>query len=234
MIRGLDTIEQSLDVLLKRQENTSGNIANVNTTGYQAKQLFQSTLKEVQFVNHQGGSTVSEKQNIGGFTFGNAIDGSYIDRSKGTMNETGRNTDFAVNSDGYFTVRMNDGTLAYTRNGNFKLNDQNQYITQEGYQVVGANGQAVSANDNPDFRIVNVANEQQLTDAGNGYYTTNQNVQIDANPNVMQGYLEQSNVSMSDEMVTLMQTGREFEANQKVLSSTNETLDKAVNSLGKV
>ena len=58
-------------------------------------------------------------------------------------------------------------------------------------------------------------------------------MQVDTNPNVMQGYLEQSNVSMSDEMVTLMQTGREFEANQKVLSSTNETLDKAVNSLGK-
>ncbi|MFT8948823.1 MAG: flagellar hook-basal body complex protein [Liquorilactobacillus hordei] len=234
MIRGLDTVEQNLDVLLKRQENTSGNIANVNTTGYQAKQLFQSTLKEVQFENHQGGPNVSELQNIGGFTFGNAIDGSYVDSSKGSMKETGRATDFAVNSDGYFTVRMNDGSLAYTRNGNFKLNDQNQYMTQEGYQVIGTNGQAITASNNPAFRIVSIPNEQQLTDAGNGYYTTNQNVQINTNPNVMQGYLEQSNVSMSDEMVRLMQTGREFEANQKVLSSTNETLDKAVNSLGKV
>jgi len=42
MIRGLDVLSRNISLLQKRQETTSSNIANVNTTGYQAKTLFQS------------------------------------------------------------------------------------------------------------------------------------------------------------------------------------------------
>lgn len=53
-------------------------------------------------------------------------------------------------------------------------------------------------------------------------------------PVIQQGALEQANVAVADEMVAMIQTSREFEANQKVLSSTNQTLQKAVNELGKI
>jgi len=55
MIRGLDVLSRNISLLQKRQETTSGNIANVNTTGYQAKTLFQSALDEVALHNYQSG-----------------------------------------------------------------------------------------------------------------------------------------------------------------------------------
>ncbi|KRL05497.1 flagellar hook-basal body protein [Liquorilactobacillus oeni] len=233
MIRGLDTLRQNIDVLLKRQENTSSNIANVNTPGYQAKKLFQSTLKAVRFQNYQGGPNVDQRNEIGDFTFGNQLDGASLNTEKGAFKQTGRSTDFAIENNGYFTVQMPNGTAAYTRNGNFKLNAQNQYVTQEGYQVLSNAGNPVTAGQNPDFAVVSFNNPQQLENVGNTYYTTGQ-TPITEVPRLLNGYLEQSNVATADEMVSLIQTGREFEANQKVLSTTNETLNKAVNELGKI
>ncbi|KRM88631.1 flagellar hook-basal body protein [Liquorilactobacillus vini] len=235
MIRGLDTLYQSVNILGKRQENISANIANVETTGYQAKELFQSTYKEVQMHNYQGGGDNDQRVNYDGFTYGNYIAGSYLDSSKGALESTGRSTDFAINSDGYFTVRMNNGQIAYTRNGNFKLNDQNQYVTQEGYQVLSADGNPVTATTGtPDFGIVSFSDDRTLQSLGNVYYTSQTAGTQMTSPNVEQGYLEESNVSASDEMVSMIQTSREFEANQKALSATNQTLDKAVNYLGKI
>ena len=54
MIRSIDTLKSNFEVLQKRQEAISANIANVNTNGYQEKKLFQSTLKNVQLHNFMG------------------------------------------------------------------------------------------------------------------------------------------------------------------------------------
>nr|WP_275950542.1 flagellar basal body rod C-terminal domain-containing protein [Enterococcus alcedinis] len=70
--------------------------------------------------------------------------------------------------------------------------------------------------------------------AGNGYFTSQVAGTVVANAQVNQGYLETSNVTVADEMVELMQTAREYEANQKVLSTVNQTLQKATNEIGRV
>lgn len=51
---------------------------------------------------------------------------------------------------------------------------------------------------------------------------------------VKQGYVEQANFNALTEMVDLMQTMRNFEANQKALQSHDQRLQKAVNELGRV
>lgn len=235
MIRGLDTLYQSVNLLEKRQENISGNIANVQTSGYQAKELFQSTYKQVQLHNFQGGNNNNQRIQYDGFTFGNYLAGSYLNSTKGALQQTGRTTDFAINSDGYFRVRMNNGQVAYTRNGNFRLNDQNQYVTQEGYQVLDNNNGSVTATTGiPDFSVVSFPNDGALESVGNAYYTSQNAGTAVASPQLEQGYLEQSNVSTADEMVSMIQTSREFQANQKALSATDDTLKKAVNDLGKI
>lgn len=234
MIRGFETLNRNIDILQKRQENISANIANVNTNGYLDKELFQKTLKNVGLHNYQAGPNANQRQNIGQFTFGNQIDGSYLNTSAGSLKETDRATDFAINGSGFFTVRMANGQLGYTRNGSFTINN-NRYVTQEGYQVLNANNQPVQVTkQTPNFKIVNLTNPTTLSSAGNTYYTSNTNPQIVNNSQVTRGFIAQSNVSVADEMVALMQTGREYEANQKILSATNETVSKAVNQLGNV
>lgn len=235
MIRSLDTLYKSVHLLQKRQENSNSNIANTNTTGYKAKSLFQRTLEEVPLHNYEDGIKMDQRHEIGGFTFGNELAGAYLNAERGALKNTERLTDFALNGEGYFTIRMNNGQLAYTRNGNFIKNDQNQLLTQEGYQVLGANNQPIVMQDNvkPNFLITNFQEDSALISNGDTYYTSNQPGQI-IQGSVVQGYFEGSNVSVADEMVKMIQTSREFEANQKALQTVNETLDKAVNELGRV
>lgn len=233
MIRGLDVLSRNISLLQKRQETTSGNIANVNTTGYQAKTLFQSALDEVALHNYQSGPNADTRRDIDGLSLGTQLAGSTISQDQGAVKQTGQASDFALLSEGYFVVQNNAGQRLYTRNGDFTVNQQNQYVTQEGYLVLGANGQAVSALGPANFQIQTFPQEA-LTTAGQNYVTSNAAGTTVNAPVIQQGALEQANVAVADEMVAMIQTSREFEANQKVLSSTNQTLQKAVNELGKI
>ncbi|MBO1095348.1 flagellar hook-basal body complex protein [Enterococcus casseliflavus] len=233
MIRGLDVLSRNISLLQKRQETTSGNIANVNTTGYQAKTLFQSALDEVALHNYQSGPNADTRRDIGGLSLGIQLAGSTISQDQGAVKQTGQASDFALLSEGYFVVQNNAGQRLYTRNGDFTVNQQNQYVTQEGYLVLGANGQAVSALGPANFQIQTFPPEA-LTTAGQNYVTSNAAGTTVNAPVIQQGALEQANVAVADEMVAMIQTSREFEANQKALSSTNQTLQKAVNELGKI
>lgn len=233
MIRGLDVLSRNISLLQKRQETTSGNIANVNTTGYQAKTLFQSALDEVALHNYQSGPNADTRRDIGGLPLGTQLAGSTISQDQGAVKQTGQASDFALLSEGYFVVQNNAGQRLYTRNGDFTVNQQNQYVTQEGYLVLGANGQAVSALGPANFQIQTFPPEA-LTTAGQNYVTSNAAGTTVNAPVIQQGTLEQANVAVADEMVAMIQTSREFEANQKALSSTNQTLQKAVNELGKI
>lgn len=232
MIRSMDTLQKSFQLLQKRQETISSNVANNNTTGYQAKKLFQNTLEEVELHNYQRGPENSLRHDIGGFTYGNQISGSYLNEERGAFTPTNRLTDFAVQAEGYFTVQMPDGQMAYTRNGNFTVNNNNQYVTQEGYAVLGANNQPAMAG-TQNFLITAFADGQALESQGNAYYTSQVAGQVQANAGVRQGYLEASNVQIADEMVDLIQAAREFEMNQKALSTMNQTLQKTVNEIGR-
>ncbi|MCX4166644.1 flagellar hook-basal body protein [Enterococcus casseliflavus] len=233
MIRGLDVLSRNISLLQKRQETTSGNIANVNTTGYQAKTLFQSALDEVALHNYQSGPNADTRHDIGGLSLGTQLAGSTISQDQGAVKQMGQASDFALLSEGYFVVQNNVGQRLYTRNGDFTVNQQNQYVTQEGYLVLSANGQAVSALGSANFQIQTFPPEA-LTTAGQNYVTSNAAGTTVNAPVIQQGALEQANVAVADEMVAMIQTSREFEANQKALSSTNQTLQKAVNELGKI
>lgn len=234
MIRSMDTFTKNFQLLQKRQENTSSNLANSQTTGYKSQRLFQKTLDEVALHNYQAGPEVNRRNEIGNFTFGNELAGTSLNTQRGALEETNRATDFAATTDSYFTVRLPDGQNAYTRNGHFGVNAQNQLVTQEGYLVLGANNQGIDATqNNPMFQLTSFEQAQDMNNLGNGYYTSDVAGTVVANASVRKGYLETSNVIVADEMVDLIKTAREFEANQKALSTINQTLQKATNEIGR-
>lgn len=233
MIRGIDTLRHSFNVLQAQQENISSNIANIKTPGYLQKNLFEATMNEAQLHNNQAGPKNETRHEIGGFTWGNQIQGSALDMQKGSLEPTGLATDFAVQGNGFFAVRMGNGQIAYTRDGHFSVNDAGQLITEEGFQVIGRNGGPVDAQQvQQNLMVVSFPANAQLQNVGGTLYTGQGAQQIDLP--VQAGMLENSNVSTADEMVSLMETGRQFQAQQKVLSATNSTLDKAVNQLGRI
>lgn len=225
MIRSIYTVNRNMNILQKKQENTSANIANVNTTGYKFQNILTSSLDSKVIVNHAGGVNSNIRQELGGFVFGNQIDLVYKDFEQGSLMETGIDTDYSIVGNGFFTIEGENGAVNYTRNGNFKVNDENQLVTMEGNRVI-RQGQ--------DFLIADFGDYTNLISNGDTTFTSNENPNNIFTGEIRNGFLEMSNVSMVDEMVSMIEISREFEANQKLLHAANETLNKAVNEIGRV
>lgn len=233
MIRGIDTLRHSFDVLQAQQENISSNIANLKTPGYLQQDLFETTIAEAQLHNNQAGPKNDSRHEIGSYSWGNQIAGSSLSLQNGALQSTGLPTDFAIKGPGFFAVRQANGQVAYTRNGHFTADQNGQLVTQEGLPVLGQDGGPVAAGQNrPNLMVVEFPANAQLQSLGAGLY--NGNGARAVNEPVQAGMLATSNVETADQMVALMQTGRQFQAQQKVLSATNATLDQAVNQLGRM
>lgn len=241
----MDILTRNFDLLRLKQENLSGNAANVTTPGYKYQKLIQSTLAGDTAYNHRGGANGNRINELGSFVSGNQVDDSVRLMKNGSLQETGSPTDFAIMGDGFFTVDGPNGVL-YTKNGQFSVNDEGQLMTEEGYIVqttedvffndgarVDRNGYINGTNAQFDIRsFPNNLENLELVD--HSYFTSAEAAQTTDDISLYQGYIESSNVDMADIMVEMMEISREYEANQKVLQAANETLQKATNQIGKV
>lgn len=251
MIRSLYTVNRSMNVLQKKQENTSGNISNSNTPGYKFRNMMQSTLEPYEMVNYTSGKDRNKRQVLGEFIFGNRIDESVTDIGQGSLHKSDNFTDFAINGDGFFTVELLTGGRGYTRNGNFKISIDGELVTQSGERVlgidnnssigpiyVGSDLQVGSSGDiigSPSRLLISEFNNyDSVIDMGNTIFTTNAGVTEIGGTEIMQNYLESSNVDFTKEIIDLIQLSREFESNQKMIQAADETLSKAVNEIGRL
>lgn len=255
MIRGIDTLSRSFNVLSEKQKNLATNTANVTTPGYKSQQLLTSATERVDVHNYTRGPELNLRRETGQITFGNQLDEAYRDLSGGAVQATNNQTDLALNGDGFFTVQSPTGEIFYTRNGNFSVNNQNQLVTQEGYTVLGilpGGGTQPITVDSDSFTvdqngfvqteqgaeqflyITNFEDQAALTSVGDTMFQSEAGIPMGTGFTVLQGQVEQSNVDMVDVMSDMMQISREFEANQRMLQSTDETLRRATQEVGKV
>ncbi|MBO0962797.1 flagellar hook-basal body protein [Neobacillus sp. MM2021_6] len=161
----------------------------------------------------------------------------------------------------FFAVQLPDGGVGYTRNGKFDLDGNGNVVTADGYRVIGANHQPIqlaNGTRKEDLQIsadgqimANSANVGQIGIAvvqnpfelrrlgGNVYQSDTQAPFIQdaggVNPGVslQQGYVEQSNVDAGQTMSEMMLTVRGYEANQKVISVYDQSLQQ-LSSVGKL
>lgn len=255
MIRSLYTAVSGLITLENKQATITNNIANANTTGFKGDNLSMKSFDEVLIQNRDkisGGRNV--KNSIGTLSLGAEIDSVDTRFTQGLLKSTNKPTDLAIDGRGFFTVQNGNETV-FTRDGNFKVANDGYLITNSGDRVLGTNKNTgtiepifVGTNnfiiDN--YNGVNVNGESTyslaladfndygtLTKVGDNYYS-GQNPVYNAQVWVNQGYLEQSNVNVSDEMVEMMTTMRNFETNQKMVQTIDSTLEKAANEIGNV
>jgi flagellar basal-body rod protein FlgF len=181
---------------------------------------------------------------------------------QGDLQDTQKKTDLALvdqgtnsSSDSFFTVQGEDGKVRYTRDGNFTL-DQNGYLTQaDGLYVLDSRGNKIQLKSDQ-FTVDNSGNISEngnrvatlgiaytnkpmsLIKEGDGLYRTVNNTKLPASLNtrfsIKQGFLEGSNVDQSQVMTQMLAAYRSFEANQKVLQAYDQSMDKAVNEVGRV
>ena len=119
-LSGINTASRNLDVI-------GHNVANASTVGMKASraefsELYASSINSSGGVNSGIGVTVSKVTQL--FTQGN-------------VTVTGNDLDVAVNGSGFFELTLDNGGLAYSRAGMFKLNNEGEIVTNQGAQLMG-------------------------------------------------------------------------------------------------
>jgi flagellar basal-body rod protein FlgG len=177
---------------------------------------------------------------------------SRTDFSPGPCQYTGHRLDLALTGEGFFKIQTDKGTR-YTRDGTFTLNSSGRLVTQTGHAVLGQNGPIqiegtdvsilgdgrVMVDDQLVDRIavVDFENLGLLEKQGGSYYNYSggdQEIFSLDTAAMKQGYVEQSNVNATEEMIRMIETYRAFESNQKAIQSIDEITREMVNDAGRV
>lgn len=249
MLRGMYTSVSAMINLQSSQTVITNNIANVNTTGYKSETLVSKTFDDVlisnndRYVNGKG-----TKQELGVLNFGVKIDEVKTNYLQGTLVQTSNETDFALNGNGFFTVRDNQGNTYYTRDGVFNINSNGYLVNGSGYEVLNTNNQPIYIGNNKitvdsnnnlildsgelhKFNIVDFDDYDSLNKIGQNLYSA-QGAIATNNYELKIGYKETSNVDIIDATSALMSNLRAFEANQKVIQVMDSTLSKIASEIG--
>ena len=179
----------------------------------------------------------------------------HLDHSRGLIKHTGQPTDIAIGAEGYFELVLGDGSSAFTRDGEFRVNEQGELVNKQGYKVLGTGGPIQFNEDTgnnfdiaPDGTIsengvdtgekllaVNIDDKSKLIPL-DGNFVLREDDAGEASerddPNFQQKYVEQSNVSAIHEMTRMIHVMRSFEANHHVIKQHDQRLGKVINELG--
>lgn len=202
--------------LFRNLDVAANNIANASTPGYKGETMvFEQYL-------------ANDKDNFRRkIAFSNDVT-TYVDYKDGATSNTGRNLDVALEGDGFFRVQTPEG-VRHTRRGNFRVNEAKILVTAEGFPVLQSDDQVITlqpndidvkisadgtvrAGDIGEFRgqidLVNFANPQKLKRLEGGLYLAEEKEQTEPPAKILQGYLEQSNISPVTELTNLININR--------------------------
>lgn len=174
------------------------------------------------------------------------------DHEQGQIEMTNSNFDFAIKGEGFFTVQNDQGEFL-TRNGTFTLNNQNQLSTLSGDLVLGLEGPITI--DSSSFSINTfgeVVQDGEITDklrikvysnigdiykVGSSNFSVRKEMtgeEVEFEGEVLQGFSEKSNADSVSEMIHLIEMNRNYESSQKVITTIDDMIGKAVTELGRV
>ena len=136
MLRAFHTSATGMNAQQLILDNTSNNLANLNTTGFKRTQIdFQDLLYST--LRQPGEISTAGQQVPTGIQIGNGVRVAGTTRlfTTGALEATGNSYDMAIEGDGFFQITNPGGGVRYTRDGAFRLNASNQLVTSDGYQV---------------------------------------------------------------------------------------------------
>jgi flagellar basal-body rod protein FlgG len=242
-----------------RTEVISNNLANVNTTGFKRS---RAHFEDLLYQTVQGAAVVGapDAETTPAVQIGRGVRLSAVQRhhAQGTLEQTHRALDLAIEGDGFFQIQMPDGTIAYTRDGSFTISDEGTLVTAGGYTVVPgiqvpedaaslviSRTGVVTANlgggNNTELGRIELA---RFTNPS-GLLTVGENLMQETPASgrpilgfpaeegmgkLLQGHLEASNVEIVQEMVDMITSLRAYEINSKAIKNA-EQMTEIANSL---
>lgn len=216
----------------------ANNMANVNTDGYKSKSAVFSNL----IYNNINEAQQSRSLKSG---TGVKIQGTDIDFSRGSINQTGNPLDYAIMGEGYFAVQ-NPKTeeIFYTRDGGFMMSEPLDFdgetfnlATKEGYQVLDADEQPIElTSPGEDLNIgvfkFPISNGMQSVQNGRLQPTEKNGLaeSVDAEGILERGSIETSNVDVAREMSKIIEAQKAYQFSIKMIQASDE-VQGIVNSL---
>ena len=250
-----------LDAQQRRMSVVANNLANVNTTGFKRdRAVFEDLL--YQTISQPGAQVDQNSNSPTGLLVGTGTRVVATEKihSQGNMIQTDNALDVAINGDGFLQTLRADGSIGYTRDGSFKLNNIGQLVTANGNLLqptitipnnsrsitIGKDGTvSVQTAGQPAAQIVgniqiasfiNQAGLQAM--GGNNYKETSASgaAQVmtptqNGAGSLVQGSLEASNVNVVESMVNMIETQRAYDVNSKAIAAADGMLRFINNNL---
>jgi len=258
MVKGLYTAYTGMINEQHRMDVLTNNLANSDTNGFKKEGATSQSFDSILVTKIKDQSEPGRlSKNVGTGNFGVKIGENYTDYSQGSFKVTNNSYDLAISGDGFFTVeftnKAGETSTKYTRDGAFVINTEGYLVTKDGDYVLGTNGR-IKLDTTKDFAVdergvisqggVETGNKIKLTDFmdlnylehyGENYYQPVEGASEKTTVGqIKQGYIETSNVQVVQEMVEMISVSRQYESNQKLITTIDESLGIASQQLGKV
>ncbi len=255
MIRSLWTAATGMHAQQMMTDVVANNLANSNTTGFKKSRAnFEDLMYQTMLI--AGQTTPGGGQVPTGIQVGMGVKPAGIQKifTQGDYVETGNELDMAIQGDGFFRVRHGDEDL-YTRAGNFTLDSEGYITTPSGDRLqpeitVSEEATTISLQDNGTLTVFGADEEILATEqvyvntfvnpaglfaVGNNLFrpTEGSGGATELTPGeegagtVVNNYLEMSNVSIVEEMVSMISGQRTYEANSKSIQTADSMLSTA-------
>ncbi|MEA3016502.1 MAG: flagellar basal-body rod protein FlgF [Sphingomonadales bacterium] len=220
----------------RRIETLANNVANIATPGFKRQISFAEVLGGGEGGPAPGMSPVLNHR---------------ADLAQGRMTETGNPLDLAISGEGFFQLRDGDRTV-FTRDGQFRRADDGRILTQQGQILQQAGGGdlvldsseveilrdgTVLSGGSPVARIALAAPaDARSVDAigGSLFRIPAEGIEEVAEPNLRQGHVEASNVSLGDEMAAMTAALRQAESGARLVTLYDDLLGRAITAFGQV
>jgi flagellar basal-body rod protein FlgG len=234
-------------------DRIGANIANLPTPGYRREIAVQAPILGADGVSAFAGAVESQRAQAQAAAAPAAVaplaGALRFDTRHGTLKTTDAPLDVALLGAGFFEIETEHGP-AYTRNGQFHVDARGTLVTSQGLPVAGRGGQITLApgpvsidatgqviqNARPvgQLKVVELDAPDALQHLGGSLYasSTPSRPLADAQVQVRQGALENSNVDHMTEMVQMTQVMRHFETMARVVQSYDDMVGTAINKLG--
>lgn len=260
MFRALSTAALGMSAQQRTVDNVANNLANVGTTGFKRSTIaFQDLFYENIAASKPGGANGMNEGPALQIGHGARPVATIRNFMQGAVNETGNALDVAITGDGFFQVEMPDGSIAYTRDGNFSLDSTGLLVNNSGLPLasqieIPADAMAIEISQDGvvsammsgtnqtvelgQIELAKFANPGGLEAMGDNLFTETEasGLPFFGNPGsegfgaVRQGFLESSNVDIVTEMVRLIEAQRAYETNSKMVQ-TAEDMMSVTNSI---
>lgn len=252
MIRGMYTAASGMVSAMRRMEQVTNNIANAQTVGFKQDRSALSTFDEMMILQDGQSHSIQQDPQLGQLGMATIAEEPMIDFTQGSIQQTDRKLDFALEGPGFFALQTPDG-VRYTRDGGFTLDATGRLMNTEGHLVLGTDGNPIQlppgdmqvsqdgmirVENQPvgQFQIVEFTLDQPLKKVGNNQFVARNDgdqPRPSASTAVHQGAVEGSNLDMAGAQTTMLELQRAYQASQKLIQYQDEMVGRAVNEIAR-